>query len=328
MAALLKRKYKLTIGTPRVETIISKVVTEQEVFGNLLIPTEQDYRTIKGGAVAITDLDITATISAKSSNGGNSGTVLNIYNLSPETLQTVEQNNNYIILEAGFSSDKELRIIFTGTVSNVYTSRQGRDLVTSLTCADGYIPNNSVRLSKTFPEYTTANKVFEYLIQQYKAVGVPLGQYVSQVDPKEKVAYVQLSSPNVTSFYTGYSLNGWLGDELKDLCKQIGYVGYITNGRLFIHPKSYTKTTERFLYAENQLFSVRKSTQNTSSATSKPDTGITVRMQLDGRLGVDKQIQITTGNFKGIYKIQSCSFELGYRDGGWDTILVCKQIEA
>lgn len=326
--ATLKRKYKLTIGTPSTETIFTPIVSEAEVFGANLIPSERDYRTVTLNAVEITESDISATISSKASSSSNANTVLSIYNLAPETLDIVERVNNYVILEAGFAGDDELKVVFTGQVSSFSTDRQGQDMVTTLTCSDGYIPNNTIRLSKMFPENTTANTVMEYLIQRYKDSGVALGQYVAQVDPKDKVEYVQLTSPSLTTFAMGYSLNGYLSDELRDLCKSIGYVNYITNGRLFIHPTSYTKTTERYQYSTEQLFSVRKSGKPTSTTNSKNDTGVDIRMQLDGRLGVDKQIEILDGNYKGIYKILTCSFAINYRDGAFDTILSCKQIES
>lgn len=328
MALTLKRKYKLTIGLPPTETIFTPIVSEAEVFGANLIPREGDYRTITLNAVELTDHDITATISSKAASSSNANTVLYIYNLAPETLEIVEKINNYVILEAGYAEDEELKVVFTGQVSSFSTDRQGQDLVTTLTCSDGYIPNNTIRLSKTFPENTTANTVMEYLIQRYKDSGVALGQYVPQINPKEVVQYVQLYPPNDTVFAMGYSLNGYLSDELRDLCKSMGYVNYITNGRLFIHPKSYTRTSERYQYSTNQLYSVRKSGKATSTTNSKNDIGIDVRMQLDGRLGVDKQIEILDGNYKGIYKILSCAFAINYRDGAFDTILSCKQIES
>lgn len=321
------RKYRLTIGLPPTKVIFTPIVSEAEVFGANLIPSDGDYRIVKLNAVEITDLDISGNITSRAGSGSNSKTVLQVYNLAPETLEIVEKTNNYVILEAGYSGE-ELKIIFTGQVSSFDTNRQGQDIVTTLVCSDGYIPNNTVRLSKSFPENTTANTVMEYLIQRYKDSGVALGQYVAQVDPKEKVEYVQLTSPSVTTFSMGYSVNGFLYDELSDLCKSMGYVNYITNGRLFIHPKSYTKTTERYIYTTDQLYSVRKSASTTSTTNSKSDVGVDVVMQLDGRLGVDKQISIEDGNYKGVYKILTCNHAINYRDGSFDTQLTCKQIEA
>lgn len=320
------RKYRLTVGLPPTKVIFTPIVSEAEVFGANLIPSDGDYRIVKRNAVEITELDIEANITSSSGAGSTSKTLLQIYNLSPETLEIVEKNNNYIILEAGYSGE-DLHIIFTGQVSDFNTQRQGQDVVTTLTCGDGYIPNNTVRLSKAFPANTKANAVMEYLIQRYKDSGVALGEYVPQVDPKEKVEYVQLPAPATTTFAMGYSLSGYLSDELKELCESLGYVNYIANGRLFIHPKSYTKTTERFIYNTDQLYSVRKISSTTSTTNSKQDVGVEVVMQLDGRLGVDKQIQIQDGNFAGVYKILTCNHAVNYREGAFDTQLTCKQIE-
>lgn len=321
------RKYRLTIGLPPTKVIFTPVVSEAEVFGANLIPSDGDYRIVKRNAVEITDLDIQGNITSRSGAGNTSKTLLQIYNLSPETLEIVEKVNNYVILEAGYSGE-ELNIIFTGQVSDFKTQRDGQDVVTTLTCGDGYIPNNTIRLSKSFPANTKANTVMEYLIQRYKDSGVALGEYVAQIDDKDKVEYVQLAPPATTTFSMGYSLSGFLSEELKELCESIGYVNYITNSRLFIHPKSYTKTTERFIYTTNQLYSIRKTGSTTSTTNSKQDVGVEITMQLDGRLGVDKQVEIQDGEFSGIYKILTCNHAIDYRDGAFDTQVTCKKLGA
>ena len=321
------RKYKLTVGLPPTKVIFTPIVSEAEVFGANLIPSDGDYRIVKLNAVEITDLDIVGNVTSRSGAGNTGKTQLQIFNLAPETLEIVEKNNNYVILEAGYSGE-ELSIIFTGQVSDFNTQRQGQDVVTTLVCGDGYIPNNTIRLSKSFPANTKANTVMEYLIQRYKDSGIALGEYVPQIDTKEKVEYIQLAAPDITTFSMGYSLSGYLSDELRDLCESLGYVNYITNGRLFIHPKSYAKTTERFIYSTDQLYSVRKSSSTTSTTNSKQDTGVEVTMQLDGRLGVDKQIEIQDGDFAGIYKILNCNHAINYRDGAFDTQVSCKRLEA
>lgn len=326
-APLLKRKYSLVIGTPPVATITSKLVTEDEVIGNLLIPSSQDYRTETNAAVEITESDITARIGSKAKST-NSGTTISIYNLSPETLSIVEKVNNYVILKAGYFSDREIGVVFTGQVKSFHTQREGSDLVTKLVCGEGYIPNNSVRLSKSFPEKTTADTVFRYMIDRYKDSGVPLGQYTPQAKDEDIVDYVQLQRPEQTVFEMGYSLSGFLINELKRLCKSVGYVNYIVNGRLFIHPTSFTKVVERFKVATDSIYSVRKSSSSTGTTNSKIDVGIDITIPLDSRFNIDKQMEVTDGLFKGVYKITSCSHNINYRSGVYETNCSCKQVDA
>ncbi|APC44450.1 hypothetical protein [Pseudoalteromonas phage PH357] len=324
---LLKRKYSLTIGLPPVTTITSKVITEDEVIGNLLIPNERDYRVVTNNAVEITESDLVARIGSKAANS-NSNTTISIYNLAPETLEIVERVNNYVILKAGYASDEDIGIVFTGQVKDFSTMREGQDLVTKLVCGEGYIPNNSIRISKAFPEKTTADTVFKYIIERYKEAGVPLGQYTAQARDDEIVDYVQLKRPPETIFEMGYSMNGFLINELKRLCKSIGYVSYIVNGRLFIHPASFTKVVERYQVSEQQIYSVRKSSSSTGTATSKVDIGIDISVPLDARFNIDKQIEVIDGKFKGVYKILSCSHVINFRNGAYETNMSCKQIDA
>lgn len=326
---LLKRKYKLTIGLPKIVTITSRQVVEDEVFGNSFIPKEYDYRTVKLNAVEITDLDIEAKIVSTTSSGGKSNTTLSIYNMSEETREIVERVNNYVILEAGYASDPELKVIFTGQVSGFSTRNQGEGLVTQLVCKDGYIPQNTLRVDKTFPEGTKLNKIFQYIIKQYNNSGIPLGNFVSAVDEAFRVNYVQIQAPDNIEFPMGYSLVGYLSDSLQDLCESVGYVNYITNGKLFIEPAHYTKTSEKFIVKHDNIFSIKPaaSTPN-SSPVGKKDTGVLVTMQLDGRLDVDKQLQIEGGKYAGTYRIQSKTFDLGYRNGAWDITVTCKRVDS
>lgn len=324
------RGYSLTIGLPPVTTITSKLVTEEEVIGLNLIPNEQDYRTVTLNAVEITESDIQAIIPSKAGNATQS-TTISLYNLSDETLDIVERVNNYVILKAGFldkgSTDK-MGIIFSGQVKEFSTRKEGTDTVTELVCGEGYIPNNTVRISKAFPEGVTADTIFKYFIKQYKEAGVPLGQYTAQAKDNEIVDFVQLRRPPETEFPMGYSINGYLVNELNRLCKSIGYVSYIVNGRLFVHPKSFTKVIERYTVSEDDIYSVRKTAKTTSTTNSKSDIGVAVKLPLDSRFNVDKQLEILDGRFKGIYKIESCSHVVNIRRGNFETSLSCKQIDA
>ncbi len=324
---LLKRKYSLVIGEPPVTTITSKVVTEDEVIGNLLIPNEQDYLTVTRNAVEITESDLTARIVSKA-NSSAGATTLKLYNLASETLDIVEKVNNYVILKAGYYSDEEIGIVFSGQVKSFSTRTEGQDTVTELTCGEGYIPNNSLRVVKSFPEKTTADKVLRYIIARYQDSGVPLGQYTAQVADSEIVDYVQIKRPPETVFEMGYSLNGFLINELKRLCKSIGYVHYIVNGRLFIHPASFTKVVERYQVSTDSIYSVRKQSTSTGTTNSKVDAGIDISVPLDSRFNVDKQIEVLDGAYKGVYKILSCSHNINYRQGVYDTSMSCKQIGA
>jgi hypothetical protein len=315
------------IGEPPVTTITSKVVTEEEVIGNLLIPNEQDYLTVTKNAVEITESDLQARVGSKA-NGSSGTTTLKLYNLSSETLDIVEKVNNYVILKAGYYSDEEIGIVFSGQVKSFTTKTEGQDTVTELVCGEGYIPNNSLRVVKSFPEKTTADKVLRYIIARYQESGVPLGQYTAQVSDNEIVDYVQLKRPPETVFEMGYSLNGFLINELKRICKSIGYVHYIVNGRLFIHPASFTKVVERYQVTTDSIYFVRKQSSSTGTTNSKVDVGIDISVPLDSRFNVDKQIEVLDGVYKGVYKILSCSHNINYRQGVYDTSMSCKQIDA
>lgn len=322
---LLERSYNLTVGTPPVTTFTSEQYSEQEIFGIIDIPVAEDFRTVTLNAVEISDLDIEVSVTSNTKSG--SSTVISIYNLSSKTRDIVEKINNYVILEAGFVEDPELKTIFTGQVQKLSTGRKGQDLVTTLYCSDGYVPNNILRVNKTFPAGVSADKIIKYIIDQYGNAGVPLGDYVSNVPTVLRYEYLQVRSPDTLTFETGYSLSGYLKDELTELVKSIGYTSYITNNRLFVHPVSYTRTVEQFEYYSDQLYSVKRSGKSGANSSSKQDIGVDISLPLDGRLDIDKQVKILDGDFSGTYRIMSRSFNIDYRQGFFDTKITCKSVD-
>ncbi len=387
MTSLFNRKYKLTVVFPKKENYslteaspleegytptfwqkgadfrtvpategVSSVTSNYtEVFGEKTTEfntTKQaGYRNNKeDNALEITDLQIVTNISNNSNTASGSGgnTTIEVFNLSAHTRDLVEQDNNSIILEAGYAEDEELVMIFSGQVMSSYTERRGTDLVTYLTCGEGYAPNNSIRISKKFREDYTYADVLYYLADVYAKNGIPTGDIIvdwsegtvggrsslfadNNKTLAEKVAVqvyptlpVLIARPNQTKLVTGYSAIGYLHQVLENICKQIGYVSYITAGRLFIHPKGFTKTIEEYEFTSAQMKSIRRmSDKTTNSSTGKGISGVRITTFLDGRLDIDKRIKVLDGQYAASYKIISKTHTLDYERGAWDTTITC-----
>lgn len=354
MSLLFDRKYRLTIGhpdivttgtlplfmstggtnTPNITTRIDKEILKDGYTKTNWQSGSDWIKTDPEEAALITDLQITANIAGSSNtSGGTSSTTISIFNMSDATRDIVELTNNYVILEAGYAQDEELKMIFSGQVTNFETKRRGQDLVTILQCSDAYTPNNSVRVSKYFPKTQTYADLIEYLITAYKENGVPLGEFTKKWESSFNSIlpqnYIQLpvikQTPANTPLVTGYSMSGYLHQVLTNICNEIGYVNYIANGKLFIHPKGYTKTVEQYEFTSDQMKSIRKSaSQSTNSSLSKGVEGVVIHTFLDGRLDVDKRIEVVDGEYKGTYKIITKAHQLDYLYGNWDTMVTCK----
>lgn len=355
MTLLFDRKYKLTIGKPKTVTYtVSPQKPLDESFTQVGWQSGDDWRTTTAkDALLITDLQITASIKNTSNNSSASGgsTVIEVYNLSSSSRELIERTNNYIILEAGYAEDEELVMIFSGQVETCYTDRKGQDLITTLTCKEGYSPNNSVRFSKTFNKGLTYADILYSLAGAYADNGIPTGEIIddwgedanvnrtnildpnnnkviaARADPQDYVQLpVMLAKPANTKLINGYSAIGYLHQVLENVCKQIGYVSYITNGRLFIHPKGFTRTIEEFEFSEKQMKSIRRmESKTTGSSLGSGLDGIKITTFLDGRLDIDKRIKILDGVYAGSYKIITKSHNLDYQMGAWDTVISCKK---
>lgn len=181
MTLLFDRKYSLIIGKPVVNVTVPKSIALKDSFTATEWQSGSDWvKSNSGGALEITDLQMSAKIqgSANASGGANTSTIT-VHNMASSTRELVEVVGNYIILKAGYAQDEELKVIFTGQVSSFETRREGADLITVFQCSDAYTPNNSVRVSKKFIKGNTWKDVIDYLVGAYQSNGVPLGEFIS-----------------------------------------------------------------------------------------------------------------------------------------------------
>ncbi len=271
---------------------------------------------------------------AGGSKGGN--TTIQLYNLSQESIDIVSQPNSQVILEAGYyedfeGEDRTLPIIFVGQTRSVKTVQSGEDRVTVIECTGGEMPNNYIKVSYYFDtkgsgdgeKPITANDVIEYCINLYGENGVSLGQYVGDAPVSDRVDYVQLRSPSETIFTNGYSFTGYLHQLMNKITSQVGYVWYITNGRLFVHPRGYTKSTEDgYILSLDIVKSIEPVIDNKKDKVS----GVSVSTFLDARLSIDKQIVIEEGEYSGTYKIITADHSMDNELGAWDTRLTCQKL--
>jgi hypothetical protein len=353
MTVLFDRKYKLTVGLPPslVEVdIFSPPMEEGTTQADFV--NNQDWRTLSvKNAVEITDLQIQANIKSNSNSTSNtSKTTISIYNLSKRTIDIIAKTNNYVILEAGYAQDKELEMIFSGQVRDVVTTRQGQDLITELFCEDAYTPNNYIKISKKFTRDNTYGQVLKYLVDKYAENGITTGDFI---DDWADVASREVATPNSTKILAkkaipqeyaqtpvvmarpantktsnGLVLMGYLHQALDKVCAQMGYVNYITNGRLFVHPKGYTKMVEQFELSTKIMKSIRPmGSKSGGGSLGKGIEGISITTFLDGRLDVDKSIKILDGDHAGEYKIITKEHKLDYEGSSWDTLITCTKFD-
>lgn len=343
MSLLFDRKYSLTVGFPKNTEVsgYSEASPLSEGSYRVLEEASTDTRTSLIDGVEINDLQIDVEIKSNSSNSSNTAhSTIKVYNLSSKTRELIESKGNYIILRAGYAQDiiddpvEDLPIVFVGQIEEFDTTKEGHDLVTVLYCSDGQYLLDAVRVSKKFGSLgspASYGDIIEYLVGVYEENGVSRGDIITTW-VEQPNNYVELPAvkgkPANYMLVNGYSITGFLHQAMDNICKQLGYVNYITNGKIYVHPKDYTATVEEYEFTSSQMKSIRKfgsSVNNTS--TNNGLEGIKVVTFLDSRLDIDKRIKIVDGAYEGTYKIVTKEHKLVLENGAWDTTITCNQVK-
>jgi hypothetical protein len=130
-----------------------------------------------------------------------------------------------------------------------------------------------------------------------------------------------LPSPDETVAKGGFSFQGLTTQLLDKLCSQFSYTHYITLNELYIHPKQFKSFTVQYDMTANLLKSIEP---QTDSSTESPSVETAARFKLstflDHRIRSGQLINITTGQYRGKYKVVSIDTRLDYLGGSnWDS---------
>lgn len=326
------RKYELLIGLPPRMVPRSRSEYINQSYGSLfssnnIVPTDVvfDYRK-EDRAVLINDLHFEADIKAlgdKTNNQGSNATI-NIFNLSPETLQIVSQKNAKVILKAAYEGYPELPIIYTGQVKECFTdSSSGVNSITTLQCTDGYTITSGLKVSKSFPPVTAASEIVEDLVGALVANGLSKGRVIVD-EPSFPINKI----PSLTFLPRGWSYTGYVNNALDSIASEFGYVWYITNSIVYFHPREYNRMFGAVSLTTELIHSIRRKQDatTTSSINSETKKGVTIITDLDGRIDLSKRIVIEDGDYAGTYKVTQVEHKLSYRGGDWISVIECTQV--
>lgn len=341
------RAYSLTIFTP------SKSYTKE--FGRHLKSEESDNLVEDGNAdnpnavsnnAVVLDtkdnlnpLNISVTSTSSSNSQGSDATnfEITIYNLSEETKNTICSNNNFVIFKAGYKYQEDedtLPMLFSGQIESYSTEKNGADTITKLICKTGYSPSNSVRVSlsiKPIPKsiavkQITYQDVFDKLLSIWKQNGVSYDD--STVELK---AGVPSSSkyPDEITLENGWSFEGYLKDAMDDVCMCLGYVWYIHNEILYIHPIFYRSLKQALIIDYGLVKSIKEQSVGMKEAsTTGGRKGYLVKISLDGRVKTGDYLEIKNNEgVKSMYEVKQIQHSIDYHSSVWDTDIICEELK-
>ncbi len=280
-------------------------------------------------SVTIDNLHFEAVIdrSMSSSQGGGNSAVIKVYNLSESNKSFLCQENNNVILRAGYSNNSatstDLNIVFTGQVDAYTTESMGNDVVTTLYCKDGHTPAKTIRvgLALKAPKPPQLPPTYADVISFIKKVWESNGIKSSKDSVVTDIPSPPLSPPDLIELYGGYNFQGYLRDLCNQVCEEVGFQWYIDNSILYFEPKNTPKKLTRrvFVLTDELLLSLQdnKKTTKTTSTDSNKDVGVKLRTFVDSRFEVGNYFRVASGDKKGDYLISDISYKLSYYGGDW-----------
>lgn len=286
--------------------------------------TQVSQRTEGGKAIEVTELKIEATISKSLSSTGQGGdtTQIKVYNLSPESKKYLQGSNVVVQLYAGYESDPELSLLYSGYVIKQHTTKQGQDKITVLSCMDAFVPKASARSEASFPPGTKTEDAVRAMASGVQGLSVG---YVRTEEARQKL------------LPRGWSWSGPTWDGLVSLCQTNGLLCLVDNGVVNVAP---AKVSEGSAAASSYKAKavvitpalIKGSVEpmddtSVSNPTEGSKTAIRVNTFLDARLTIDGFMRIQgTEEYDGDYRITSVTHSLDSRGGAWDTTVESERI--
>lgn len=326
------RTYTLNIESVQ-ETKDLKGLSIKEDIPFSLINPRLTEETVNG--VKITDLHIEATINfnTKTTGKDSNQTTINIYNLNKDVRDRISKPNTRVVLSAGYNGNEST--VFTGQVSSVHSEKNGTNIITMLTCKDGWTPLNSVRYSKSYPKETPYTTIFNDIIKAFNDNGIGTASGGIILDKAEP----PFETPDKVNTIKGWSFSGFLRDALESVCNEFNLTYQIIHSRLYIYPKNYSEMFGVVELRNQDILSIKQRQEATDRTSSDVNpTGVEITTMLipeidpSDRVKIKNDPNLNLGSFdlsdyEGDYIIANMSHQLSYEGNNWYTVLSCDGIK-
>lgn len=234
---------------------------------------------------------------------------INIYNISQESRNFLEQKDMIVFLKAGYGS--ELSNIFIGDILRREVNRSGADLLYTLECGDAEKIILSAHVDIGLGPGATNIQLFDIAAAK---LGLSLGIKKGIV---ERV------------FVNGFTFSGLAADLLTEQTKNIGLDWSVQDGELRIMPRGEDDGEEAVV--------ISKDSGLIGFPTKTPD-GVKFKSLLNPKLRPGRAVKLETRQFQGqtgpntniiastsllksgeIVKVRKATFQGDTREGSWTT---------
>lgn len=136
-------------------------------------------------ALSVTDLHVKFSIKKTSKKSPNNASV-SIWNLTDNTRSQISTTEDIVIVKAGYETDRLPEVIYKGDVTNITTSLQPPDVVTTIESSDGVKAISDTNISLSIDSGASAKSILDRVVKAFPiarkvlpAVGVPDKKYAS-----------------------------------------------------------------------------------------------------------------------------------------------------
>ena len=276
---------------------------------------------VGGQGIVIKNLRISFNIEKDATTSANNARI-DIYNLSEETIETLEQPDMICQLEVGYKNGIQLSRIFVGYLAYCSTRQEGADIVTSLELYDGQVPVRDSVFSLGYSNGVNGKK-----IAQDCAAAMGLTTFFG-----EDVAF--------ESYPNGYSFAGYARDCLSEICAASNIAWSIQNNVLtftyddggtglkaFVFnagsgligmPERVVKNAKQFAAEARRISKLKsgKKKKNKSQRITKQSTW-RINTLLNPTIGVKDYVKVESQRVNGWFIVESIRFTGDTHGNDW-----------
>lgn len=253
---------------------------------------------INEGGINLHDLKIGFSITKGISSTQNSAQI-KIWNLSQSSRNSLGKELDDITLEAGYlpaNGGGNVSIIFKGQIRDVEHTRDGADIITTLSCGEGDKAFRNSMISKTYKAGTPTKDVLEDIYKEFEKEGVTKGEWKLPED--------------VGEFKRPYSVCGTCKREADQLSRSKGFYWSIQNGTMEVIPSDGYVGGVVFISAETGLI----------DSPTITDNGIKFKALLNPAVRPNRRVQVKSltlemNSENGEYRVGQVSYQGDNRDG-------------
>jgi len=225
--------------------------------------------------------------------------VISLWNLNPEQLAILNEEDCLITLRAGYAGN--MALIFVGTVIFVSTELDGADRETKIEAVDGRVELRDSYVSLSYCGLINTKKIIEDTAAN---MGIPLTcSYNAQF----------ANLPN------GFSCIGPGRVALDKACASTGLRWQIQNGVMQVKVKDDTMNREVYVLSpDTGLIGIPKKINFGKDAENSEDqSGFEVEYLLNGAIGVGDYVRLESKAAQGYFRVRSVEMDGDNIEGSW-----------